>query len=91
MDDVLYLLNNSGTDVYVFEDIDRFNDSIEIFEKIRELNNLANDCRSNRLKPLRFFYLVRENLFETPKIESSFLTSLFRLFPLRILMVIIMN
>lgn len=81
MDDVLYLLNNSGTDVYVFEDIDRFNDSIEIFEKIRELNNLANDCRSNRLKPLRFFYLVRENLFETPEDRVKFFDFIIPIIP----------
>lgn len=72
MDDVLYLLNNSGSDVYVFEDIDRFNDSIEIFEKLRELNNLANDCRSKKLSPLRFFYLVREDLFITPEDRVKF-------------------
>lgn len=72
MDDVLYLLNNSGSDVYIFEDIDRFDDSIEIFEKLRELNNLANDCRSKKLDPLRFFYLVREDLFITPEDRVKF-------------------
>ena len=72
MDDVLYLLNNSGADVYVFEDIDRFSDSIEIFEKLRELNMLANGCRRHKSKPLRFFYLVREDLFETPEDRVKF-------------------
>ena len=81
MDDVLYLLNNSGSDVYVFEDIDRFNDSIEIFEKLRELNNLANDCRPKRLKPLRFFYLMRESLFKTPEDRVKFFDFIIPIIP----------
>lgn len=55
MDDVLYLLNNSGSDVIVFEDIDRFPESLAIFEKLRELNDLANACRPKRNATLRFF------------------------------------
>ncbi|WP_251178063.1 hypothetical protein [Adlercreutzia agrestimuris] len=81
MDDVLYLLNNSGSDVYIFEDLDRFDDSIEIFEKLRELNGLANDCRLEKLKPLRFFYLVREDLFETPEDRVKFFDFIIPIIP----------
>lgn len=72
MDDVLYLLNSSGSDVYIFEDLDRFSDSIEIFEKLRELNILANGCRPQSQGTLRFFFLVREDLFETPEDRVKF-------------------
>uniref|UniRef100_A0A7C9N922 YobI-like P-loop NTPase domain-containing protein n=1 Tax=Muribaculaceae bacterium Z82 TaxID=2304548 RepID=A0A7C9N922_9BACT len=74
MDDVLYLLNNSGSDVFVIEDLDRFDDSIAIgiFEKLRELNALANACRPRRLKTLRFFFMVREDLFKTPEDRVKF-------------------
>lgn len=81
MDDVLYLFNNSGSDVYIFEDLDRFDDSIEIFEKLRELNSLANDCRSKRLEPLRFIYLVREDLFVTPEDRVKFFDFIIPIIP----------
>ncbi len=81
MDDVLYLLINSGSDVYIFVDLDRFDDWIEIFEKLRELNGLANDCRLEKLKPLRFFYLVREDLFETPEDRVKFFDFIIPIIP----------
>lgn len=43
LDSLLYLLHQSKDDVYVFEDIDRFDSlSIQIFETLRELNRQAN-------------------------------------------------
>ena len=41
MNDVIYLFANSGADVIVFEDLDRFNDPT-IYEKLQEINILAN-------------------------------------------------
>lgn len=69
MDDILYILDNSGYDVVVFEDLDRF-PCRNVFEKLREINQLVNrnrkggqkGCR-NTVKPLRFLYLVSDDLF----------------------------
>ena len=41
MKEIVYLLDNSGTEVVVFEDLDRY-DNIEIYNKLRELNFLLN-------------------------------------------------
>lgn len=41
MNDVIYLFANSGADVIVFEDLDRFKD-LTIYEKLQEINILAN-------------------------------------------------
>lgn len=60
LNEVLYLFENSETDVIVFEDLDRFN-AIKIFERLREINILINKKVKN--KPLRFFYLVRDDIF----------------------------
>lgn len=49
MSDLIYLVNKSGYDVIVFEDLDRF-DSVYLFEKLREVNLLANDERSGASK-----------------------------------------
>lgn len=68
LNEVLYLFENIDADVIVFEDMDRFNVS-RIFERLREVNNLTNIQRKNKkdseYKPLRFFYLLRDDIFTT--------------------------
>ncbi|WP_261150120.1 hypothetical protein [Streptococcus mitis] len=65
LDDVLYLFKQSEADVIVFEDIERFNDS-RIFEKLKELNIIINRNRkANHKRKLVFFYLVKDDLFES--------------------------
>jgi len=67
LNEVLYLFENSGVDVIVFEDLDRFDDK-RIFERLREINVLSNiRLRNHKHKrdaePLRFFYLLRDDMF----------------------------
>lgn len=63
LNEVLYLFENVDADVIVFEDMDRF-DAHRIFERLREVNTLANIQRSKeRKKILRFFYLLRDDIF----------------------------
>lgn len=59
LNEVLYLFENSDVDVIVFEDMDRFNAN-RIFERLHEVNTLVN---IHRPKPLRFFYLLRDDIF----------------------------
>ncbi|WP_346355639.1 hypothetical protein [Azotosporobacter soli] len=61
LDEILYLFENAGCGAVVFEDLDRYNMN-SIFEKLREINVLVN---SNRKKPIRFFYLIRDDIFES--------------------------
>lgn len=67
LNEVLYLFENSGVDVIVFEDLDRF-DGNKIFERLREINILSNIRLQNSKKrksveSLRFFYLLRDDIF----------------------------
>lgn len=71
MDDLLYLLNGSGCDVIVFEDLDRF-DQVGIFEKLRSINLLANSSRRPGMKALRFVYLVHDGLFQDSHDRTKF-------------------
>ncbi len=84
LNEVLYLFEQVEADVIVFEDMDRFNSNV-IFERLREVNNLVNVHKYNKLKnkkqykfinkvfrkkvqqykPLRFFYLLRDDVFVT--------------------------
>ena len=70
MDDLLYLLNASGCDAVVFEDLDRFG-SIGIFEKLRTINSLANKARPKG-KTLKFVYLVHDGLFADSHDRTKF-------------------
>lgn len=63
LNEVLYLFENSDADVIVFEDIDRYNGN-QIFEKLREINTLINNKKNKERKtPIRFFYLLRDDIF----------------------------
>lgn len=66
LNEVLYLFENVEADVIAFEDMDRFNAS-RIFERLREVNTLVNIQRKKAYRgnytPLRFFYLVRDDIF----------------------------
>ncbi len=63
LNEVLYLFENADADVIVFEDMDRFNAN-RIFERLREVNTLANiQFQKEDKKVLRFFYLLRDDIF----------------------------
>lgn len=61
LNEVLYIFKNCDADVIVFEDIDRFEMS-HIFERLHEINTLVNINSTNN-KVLRFFYLLRDDIF----------------------------
>ena len=63
LNEVLYLFENADADVIVFEDMDRFNAN-KIFERLHEVNTLANiQLQKEDKKVLRFFYLLRDDMF----------------------------
>ncbi|MDR2652098.1 MAG: hypothetical protein LBC68_07255 [Prevotellaceae bacterium] len=62
LNEVLYLFENIEADVVVFEDLDRFNSSL-IFERLHEINTLINEQKKRQKSPLRFFYLLRDDIF----------------------------
>ena len=71
LNEVLYLFENVEADVIVFEDIDRFPGN-RIFERLREINMLANVHRAkSRKKSVKFFYLIRDDIF-TSKDRTKF-------------------
>ena len=57
----------------VFEDIDRF-ENIQIFERLREINMLTNSRlqqQDEEDRVIRFFYLLRDDIFITKTERSS--------------------
>ena len=55
----------------MFEDLDRF-DSIGIFEHLRAINTLVNSSKEGRDKPVKFFYLIRDSLFNDASERTKF-------------------
>lgn len=64
LNEVLYLFENTDANAIVFEDIDRYNAN-EIFERLREVNTLANLQLEKDNKVLRFFYLLRDDIYDS--------------------------
>ena len=77
LNEVLYLFEQVDADVIIFEDMDRFNSNL-IFERLREVNHLVNLQKANKLKgeksykPLRFFYLLKDDIFVTKERTKFF-------------------
>ncbi len=63
LNEIIYLFENCGANVIVFEDMDRFN-SNEIFQRLREVNILVNNKRKDS-SPIRFFYLLKDDIFSS--------------------------
>ena len=64
LNEVTYLFENIDADVVVFEDIDRFED-VMVFERLREINKIVNDRKKHDETPIRFFYLVKDDLLQS--------------------------
>lgn len=69
LNEVLYLFEHTNSDAIVFEDMDRFDNTL-IFEKLREINYLLNKRAKARIgneygKSIRFLYLLRDDIFVT--------------------------
>lgn len=71
-DEIVYLLEKSGKEILVIEDLDRF-EQLKIFEKLRELNIKVNDklIGSNRSK-FTFIYAIKDDLFNDKKERTKF-------------------
>ncbi len=84
MSDIVYILNNCGADAVVFEDIDRYDNS-EIFKKLRNINSVVNSNKTYfwffKRKPLKFIYLIRDDIFLT-KNRTKFFDFIISLAPI---------
>ena len=60
-DELLYLFEVTNYDVVIIEDLDRF-ENIDIFTKLRELNDMINNA-NNIDRNINFIYALRDDLF----------------------------
>ncbi|GGM34562.1 putative membrane protein YobI [Paraliobacillus quinghaiensis] len=61
IDEILYFFQATKYDVVLFEDLDRF-DSLDIFERLRELNALINNSELVKRRVV-FIYAIKDDIF----------------------------
>lgn len=61
IDEIIYFFEVNNYNVVIFEDLDRFN-NVEIFTKLRELNQLLRNSSSIK-KDIKFIYAIKDDLF----------------------------
>lgn len=84
LNEVLYVFSEVDEQAIVFEDIDRFND-IALFERLREINTLINAKRKidkKHKEPLRFIYMMRDDLFVDFKDRTKFFDFIIPVIPI---------
>ena len=64
LDEILYFFSQTDYNVIVFQDLDRF-ENIEIFTKLRELNNFINNSEQVKKKhsKVTFLYAIKDDMF----------------------------
>jgi hypothetical protein len=62
LDEIVYVFQRAKYNVVVFEDIDRFGNTL-IFETLRELNTLLNNAQQLSQRPIRFVFALRDSVF----------------------------
>lgn len=71
LNEVLYLFKSADVDAIVFEDLDRFEDG-HIFARLREINYLVNLQLKKNKKTLKFFYLLKDDIFSSKERTKFF-------------------
>lgn len=71
-DEIKYYFSRSKVKYVILEDMDRFN-NIDIFQKLRELNNNINESEwlRKRKKKVVFIYTLSDTIFRDEKIEGK--------------------
>ncbi|WP_394670731.1 YobI family P-loop NTPase [Halosquirtibacter xylanolyticus] len=82
--DILVLFHNADLDVVVFEDIDRLSNAMDIFTKLRELNETINRSHEikNEGKKVMFMYALNDNIIPESEERTKFFDLIMPLYPI---------
>ena len=79
LDEILYFFEKTHFDVVVFQDLDRF-ENLDIFTKLRELNNFVNNSEQVSQK-IVFIYAVKDEMFHNAQERTKFFDFLIPIIP----------
>lgn len=71
IDELLYFFEKTKTQIVFIEDIDRFEDAVDVFIKLRELNILINNSKDID-EVVTFVYAVKDELFSKNNEKTKF-------------------
>jgi len=82
LDEILYFFSNTSYNTVVFQDLDRF-DNIEIFTKLRELNNFLNNSEQvkKKHKKIVFLYAIKDDMFKDGDARTKFFDFMIPIIP----------
>lgn len=79
LDEILYFFEQTHFDIVVFQDLDRF-ENLDIFTKLRELNNFVNNSEQVA-KKIVFIYAVKDEMFKNAHERTKFFDFLIPIIP----------
>lgn len=62
LDEIIYFFSQTGINIVVFEDLDRFN-NLNIFERLRGLNHILNQSEELKGENIVFVYALKDDIF----------------------------
>lgn len=79
LDEILYFFQQTKTNLVVFEDLDRFNNS-SIFTKLREINYLINNSKTVN-NHIVFIYALKDEMFQDNMERTKFFDFILPIIP----------
>ncbi|RLA84249.1 MAG: hypothetical protein DRG78_01950 [Epsilonproteobacteria bacterium] len=79
LDEIIYFFSETKYNIVIFQDLDRF-DNIEIFTKLRELNNFLNNSEQVN-KKIVFIYAVKDEMFTEEDSRTKFFDFMIPIIP----------
>ncbi|PIF44343.1 hypothetical protein CLU96_1287 [Chryseobacterium sp. 52] len=80
VDELIYFFEKTKTQIVFIEDIDRFEDAVEVFIKLRELNIIINNSK-DIVQKVTFVYAVKDELFSKNNEKTKFFDLIIPIIP----------
>lgn len=80
--EIVYALKYSKKKIVIFEDLDRLH-NLNILTKLREINNILNISNNEKIKPIKFIFVLKENIFKHHLDKTKFFDFIIPIIPIQ--------
>lgn len=80
-DEILNFFYKTKTNVVFIEDLDRFDNSIQVFTKLREINELLNSSKELKCRKITFIYAIKDEFIENSHDKTKFFDLIIPILP----------
>ena len=84
IDELIHFFKQTEYDIVIFEDIDRLNNCLKVFSKLKEINIIINNSlnsSNNDNKTIRFIYAIGDKVFENAEERTKFFDGIISIVP----------